>query len=298
MDKNLLKYMAFVETVDRGSFTRAAKSLHYAQSSVSKMVADLEQEWNITLLQRSKNGICLTSDGEKILPLARKILQDFREMEAQIDQINGLERGMIRIGSFSSVAIHWLPEIFARFQKQYPGIEYEILMGDYSEIEHWIEEGRVDCGFLRLPCARELDAISLNRDEYFVVMPEEHPLAACDKIRYEDLEGEPFLLLEHGGRTEVSELLDKHGAHPDIRFTTWEDFAIMSMAEKGLGIGILSGLILRRNPYRIAVRPLAEPYYREIGIVVRDQEQLSSATQRFIRYLQGLDMFDRGVVNE
>ena len=66
MENPLLKYLAFVKTVETGSFTRAAQALSYAQSSISKMVADLEQEWGMTLLERSKSGVCLTSAGAQV----------------------------------------------------------------------------------------------------------------------------------------------------------------------------------------------------------------------------------------
>lgn len=285
MDNNLLKYMAFVKTVETGSFTRAAEKLNYAQSSVSKMIADLEKEWGILLLERDRNGVCLTSAGEQILSYARKVIRDFEELEGCVDQLNGVQRGIVRIGTFSSVAIHWLPNIFAEFQRDYPGIEYELLLGDYDEVEQWIEEGRVDCGFLRLTKKIRLDTISLKRDEYKVVLPEEHPLAQRERIPVRELEGQPFLLLEHGGKTEVSELLEESHVHPQIRFTTWEDFAIMSMVEKGLGIGILPDMILKRVPYRMAVRPLEQPYYREIGLAMKSREHLTPATQKFIEYL-------------
>ena len=285
MDNNLLKYLAFVKTVETGSFTKAAQNLNYAQSSISKMVADLEKEWGLTLLERSRNGICLTSAGEQILPLARTILNDFHALEGCIDQINGIQSGIVRIGTFSSVAINWLPDIFAELQKAYPGIDYEMLLGDYTEVEHWIEEGRVDCGFLRLPTAPGLDTISLKKDEYKVVLPLNHPLVQKEKIDIHDLENQPFLLLEHGGKTEVSELLERDHVHPDIRFTTWEDFAIMAMAEKGLGIGILPDMILKRIPYKLEIRSLEVPYYREIGLAMKNRNRLTPATQKFIEYL-------------
>lgn len=286
MDNNLLKYLAFVKTVEKGSFTKAAQDLNYAQSSISKMVSDLEKEWGLTLLERSRNGICLTSAGEQILPLARTILNDFQALEGCVDQINGIQSGIVRIGTFSSVAINWLPDIFAELQKDYPGIDYEMLLGDYTEVEHWIEEGRVDCGFLRLPTSATLDTISLKQDEYKVVLPVNHPLAQKEKIDILDLENQPFLLLEHGGKTEVSELLERNHVHPDIRFTTWEDFAIMAMAEKGLGIGILPDMILKRIPYRLEIRSLKEPYYREIGLAMKNRNRLTPATQKFIEYLK------------
>jgi DNA-binding transcriptional LysR family regulator len=285
MDNPLLKYLAFVKTVEKGSFTRAAESLNYAQSSISKMIADLEKEWGMTLLVRSRNGVCLTSAGEQVLPLLRKVLNDYNNLEGQICKMNGIEAGVVRIGTFSSVAINWLPNIFAKLQNDYPGIEYEILLGDYDEVERWIEEGRVDCGFLRLPTLPTFDTLSLKQDEYKVILPVGHPLAENQTVAIEDLNDLPFLLLEHGGKTEVSDLLEFYRVHPDIRFTTWEDFAIMAMAEKGLGVGILPDLILRRIPYNIEIRPLKDPYYRSIGLAMKNRNHLTPAVTKFIEYL-------------
>ena len=285
MENPLLKYLALVKTVEKGSFTKAAEDLHYAQSSVSKMIADLEAEWGMTLLERSKSGVCLTSAGEQLLPYLRKALCGYDELAGQILRMKGLETGTVRIGTFSSVAINWLPNIFSKLQKDYPGIEYEMLLGDYEEVEHWIEEGRVDCGFVRLPTAYSFDTITLTQDAYKVILPVGHPLAEKESIPLIDLDCQPFLLLEHGGKTEVSDLLNTHHIAPDIQFTTWEDFAIMAMVEKGLGIGILPDLILRRIPYQIEIRPLAEPYYRTIGLVMKNRKHLTPAVRKFMEYL-------------
>ncbi len=286
MDNNLLKYMAFVKTVDTGSFTKAAESLNYAQSSISKMIADLEKEWGISLLERNKKGVCLTSAGKEILPYARKIISDFEEIQQKVNAINGIQTGIVRIGTFSSVAINWLPDVFAKFQEDYPGIDYEMLLGDYDEVERWINEGRVDCGFLRLPVNSDFDVISLKQDEYKAVLPIDHPLAKKEGLDYEDLNDQPFLLLEHGGKTEVSELLEKNHVYPNVRFTTWEDYAIMAMVEKGLGIGVLPEMILKRIPYQIAIRSFKNPYFREIGLAMKDRTKLTPAAWKFIEYLK------------
>ena len=100
------------------------------------MIADLEKEWGISLLQRNKKGVCLTSSGKQLLPYARKILSDFEEMQQKVYAINDIQSGTVRIGTFSSVAINWLPNIFSKFQKDYPGIDYEMLLGDYDEVEN------------------------------------------------------------------------------------------------------------------------------------------------------------------
>lgn len=289
MDQNLQKYQAFITTVDCGSFTKAAEILGYAQSSISKMIADLETEWKIALLERSRSGVQLTSDGLSMLPYARELLNSYRRVQEQAASLSGVATGLIRIGTFSSVAAHWLPSIIKSFQRDYPGIRYELLLGDYGEIEQWIFEGRVDCGFLRLPTRAEYETVSLGKDEYVAVLPMDHPLTQKEVLSPHDLDGQPFMLLEHGGKTEVSKLLEKHRVQPDIRFTTWDDYAIMSMVESGLGIGVLPRLILRRIPYQVEIRSFSDPFFREIGLAMKNSGTSSVTVQRFVQYLQYRD---------
>lgn len=286
MENPLLKYLAFVKAVEKGSFTAAAASLNYTQSSVSKMIADLEKESGLILLERGKSGVSLTSAGVQMLPFIRNLLNEYDTLEGQVHRILGLETGIVRIGTFASVAINLLPDIFANLKRDYPGIEYELLLGDYSEVEHWLEEGRVDCGFLPLPTLQGFESRELKKDEYKVVLPVHHPFTQRTAIDIEELNGLPFLLLEHGGKTEVSDLLEEAHVRPDIAFTTWEDFAIMAMVEKGLGISILPDMILHRIPYRIEIRPLVKPYYRTIGLATKSQRKLPPAVEKFIEALE------------
>ncbi len=286
MDMNLQKYLSFVKTAEHGSFTKAAEMLNYTQSGISRMIADLEKEWGVTLLERSKNGVKPTSDGLKLLPYARNLCAEFDKLKMQVDELNGLQSGLIRIGTFSSVATHWLPNIIKEFQKDYPNIDYELLLGDYTEIEEWMHTGRVDCGFLRLPTHSEFETIFLEKDRLMAIIPENHPLKDCDKFPVSALCDEPFMLLEKGAKAEISEIFEKNNLVPNVKFTTWDDYAVMSMVESGLGISILPELILKRVPYRIIAKELDVPAYRNIGLALRDTKTASLAVKRFIEYIQ------------
>lgn len=285
MDMNIQKYMAFVKTVEYGSFTKAAEILNYSQSGISRMINDLEKEWNIILLERGRSGVKLTSDGMKLLPFAKNVCAEYDKLQMEVSDLTGLQSGLIRIGTFSSVATHWLPNIIREFQKAYPNIDYELLLGDYTEIEEWILDGRVDCGFLRLPTHPDLETIFLEQDRLLAVLPQDHPLAHLDRFPVTALCEEPFMLLEKGAKAEISEIFDRCNLTPNVHFTTWDDYAIMSMVESGLGISILPELILRRIPYRIVARELSVPAYRKIGIALRSKKNASLAVKRFLDYL-------------
>lgn len=288
MDMNIQKYLALAKTVEYGSFTKAAEILNYSQSGISRMINDLEKEWKVSLLERGRNGVRLTSDGLKLLPFVQNVCSEYQKLQSQVDELNGLQTGLIRIGTISSTATHWLPRIIQEFQKDYPNIDYELLLGDYTEIENWILEGRVDCGFLRLPTHAEFETIFIKQDKLLVILPENHPMAAFERFPVSALCDYPFMLLEKGAKAEVSEIFERNHISPKIHFTTWDDYAIMSMVESGLGISILPQMILQRIPYRIVARELDVPAYRDIAIALRDKKSASIAVKRFLEYISTL----------
>ena len=285
MDTNILKYQAFIKAVEYGSFTKAGETLRYSQSGISRMIGDLENEWGLTLLERGRGGVRLTSDGEKLLPYARNLCADYEKLQMQADDLRGVRSGTIKIGTFSSVATHWLPKIFKSFEEDYPGIDFEMLLGDYTEIETWILEGRVDCGFLPLPANPAFETVIMADDPLLAVLPKNHPLAALDRVPLEALCREPFMLVEKGGRADVSDLMKKYHIKPNVRFTTWDDYSVMSMVESGLGVSILPQLILKRQSYEIAVRELDVEAYRTIVFALRDKSSASAAVKKFIEYI-------------
>lgn len=94
------------------------------------------------------------------------------------------------------------------------------------------------------------------------------------------------MLLEKGAKAEISAVFEKNHVEPKVHFTTWDDYAIMSMVESGLGISILSELILKRVPYRVIAKELDVPAYRDIGFVLRSEKNASLAVKRFMQYLK------------
>ncbi|MEE1352790.1 MAG: LysR family transcriptional regulator [Acutalibacteraceae bacterium] len=285
MDINLQKLEALLAAVDTGSITAAGEKLSYSQSGVSRMIGDLEREWGVNLLERDKRGVRLTSDGERLIPRVRAVCQEYARLMTEVDDLHGLRTGKIRIGTFSSIATHYLPDILRAFRRDYPGMEYELLLGDYTEIEDWIRTGRVDLGFLRLPTDPQFSTRKILQDELMAILPEGHSLAEKQRVPASALCDEPFMLLEKGARAEVSNVFEREGLKPNVVFTTWDDYAVLSMVESGLGLSILPSLILQRIDYHVAIRGLEEPAYRDIGVAWKGGEDTPLAVERFLSYL-------------
>ena len=285
------KCRALLCAIDKGSITAAADAMGYTISGISRMMAALESEVGFPLLRRGREGVTPTNECLRLLPSLREMVAQAEQCRQMAGELRGVMSGTIAIGTFSSVATHWLPNMICAFQKDYPNIDFEILMGDYPEIEQWILQGRADYGFLHLPTRPELKVMELARDELMAVLPEEHPLARLEKVPVAALAEQPFILLDKAGNRdrEVMQVFEQAGAAPRVRFTTLDDYAVMSMVEHGLGVSILPQLVLRRIPYRIALRPLAQPAFRRIGLVMRRGEEPSPAAKKFLEYLSFRD---------
>ncbi|GGO01365.1 LysR family transcriptional regulator [Saccharibacillus kuerlensis] len=285
------RYEAFLKTLETGSLTKAAAALGYTQSSISHMLNAMEKEWRLTLLIRDRSGIRLTSDGQRLLPYIRNVVQAHRELIDETANLQGLRSGLIRLATFTSAAVNWLPGLIQTFQQEHPGVDFELLHGHYTDIENWLDTGQADCGFQRLPVRADFESRFLAQDRLLVILPEHHPLAGEECFPVEALGEEPFLLLEEGTVNEIRGIFELHGIHPKVRFTARDDYTIISMVESGLGISILPELVLNRTPYRVVQKELSVPAYRRLGICLRSREDASPALQKFLEHVEAYPGF-------
>ncbi len=217
-----------------------------------------------------------------MLPRVRGVCNAQRELTEGVGELHGLASGTVRVGVFNSVAVHWLPRIMKSFLGKYPNIRFEVLNHiEYRQIEEWITGGQVDCGFVALPAAQELETLFLRRDEHMAVLPADHPLAGADSYPIARFGQDPVVQLEDERDREVADIMERFRVKPNIRYRVNDDYAVMSMVECGLGVSVLTGLVMRRTPYRVATLHLDPPQYREIGLAVRSFRALTPAAARF-----------------
>jgi DNA-binding transcriptional LysR family regulator len=278
-------YYAFIKTIETGSFTKAAEELGYTQSAISQMVHSLEEELSTILILRSRTGITLTPDGEEFLPYIKKICNSHRELKEKIKEMEGLESGHIRIGVFSSVSCHWLPGMIKDFKGQYNAVHFELHQGDYTEIADWIKEGSVDFGFVNPKAVSNLTTIPLQEDEMLAVLPKDHALSQKNEVTLKELIDEPYILLDEGEISEPLTIFKQNNFEPNIQYRVHDDYAIMSMIEKGLGISILPRLVLNRCPYNIVTKGIYPSFSRTISLAYKDKRVLPIASRYFIDFI-------------
>ena len=281
------KYQMFLKTVECGSFSRAAEELNFTQSGVSHAVQALEDELGITLLSRNRGGVVLTADGRALLPRVEALCAAHHALMQSAADLKGLDAGLVKVATFSSVSAQWLPSILKSFGDVYPNIEFEVVDADfYGQTEEWILQGKVDCGFLRLPSAKSLCAHPLYRDELQVVVPCDHVYAQEDPFPASELAEEPFILLEEGEDYEIMAAFDKLGIRPHVKYTAREDRTILAMVSEGLGISLLPRLMVSHSPLPVQVCRAPLQFDRTIGIGVKDEKALSKSTRLFVDYVR------------
>lgn len=279
------RYIALQKIMELGSFTKAAEALGYTQSSISQMIASLENELSIKLLIRSRHGVKLTIEGTELYPFIERTILQYRAMQEKVNEIKGLETGIIRVGTFSSITCHWMPQLIKGFQQRYPNVQFLFHQGDYTSIQEWIKTGAVDFGFVTPPAVTDLETIIMKDGEMLAILPKNHPLADRTSIRVGEISKDPYILMEEGHFSEPLNAFEAAGLKPNIKYTIHDDYAVMTMVEADLGVSILAELVLQRTNFDIAKIPLDPPIYRTLAIAYKDRHSLPVASQYFIKYL-------------
>jgi DNA-binding transcriptional LysR family regulator len=258
----------------------------YTQSGITHLLNSLEKECGLKLVIRDRQGAYATADGERLIPFFQAICNSKYNLDVKLGEIHRIESGKIRIATFASVSAQWLPEMIKRFKFDHPRIQFDLLHGTNRENEEWLINGRVDCAFVRVPANPELFAIKLYQDPLVAVLPDGHELADMPFFPVAALTRYPYIRLFDGTIDEIDEIFTAHGVKPNVEFTVIDDYAIMAMVEKGLGISILPELVIKGTSRKIVAKKLEIPANREFGIAVGNVQQLSKSTKKFISYVE------------
>ena len=220
----IAKLRALMNAVENGSLKAAAEAMGCTQSAVSHMIASLEDELGFRLLRRGRSGAKLTDEGERLLGAARGLLSAEEQLRQTAASIRGLDQGTVRIGAFTSVAVHWLPPVLKEFQRDYPNVEFKLLNGDYHDVNEWLADGSVDIGFVALPCELKCETIALMEDRLLAILPRHSRFENYPKFPLVECETEPFISLLQSSDHDARRALEAAGVKPNVRFYTKDDY--------------------------------------------------------------------------
>jgi DNA-binding transcriptional LysR family regulator len=238
MELRQLEYL--VAVVDDGGFTRAAQRLHVAQPGVSAQIRRLEAELGQELLERSSRGVFPTPAGEAVLPYARAVLEAAAGVRLAVDEISGLLRGRVAVGTVTSYGRLPVPELLAEFHRRHPAVEITLGEDTSDRLLDAVRAGRLDLAVAASadPLPAGIGALTLIDAELAAAVAHDDPLASREAITLATLATRELVCLPHGtGIRAALEAATGGAAH--VAYEASDPRVVADLAEQGLGVAVL-----------------------------------------------------------
>lgn len=288
----LLTYQVFKTVADQGSFRKAADILGLTPSAISHAISAMEKELGFAILNRSKNGVTLTSYGERLLPYVNGVLNSDESLQQVIAEFNGLKQGRIRIGCFSSVCTNWMPQIMHSFQEEYPAITIELFQGTYDDVAYWIRNGIADIGFLSVSSAGDIPIEPLYKDPLICVVPKGMKRSGGDgAMSIDELRGQEFVTQRESTDADIQKFMKENDLNVKSNYHVVDDLSTIAMVANDFGICLMPEMVMNDIPYEVDCYPLAEEAYRIVGIAAMDLDNMAPAVRTF--YLHVLEQYQQ-----
>ena len=285
------KIQAILMAVERGSLTAAAAELGYTQSGLTHMMNALEEELGLNLLVRGKNGVRFSPAGKELLPRMQALLDASDELERGAEQLRERNFSTLRLGAYSSVARGWIPSILASFRRSSPDTDVVMDVGGNEDLYEKLKNDQLDCAIVsfREGLGASLRYVPLARDRLVAVLPPDTPLEN-GRFPLAQFAGKEFLMPSFGFDQDILPLFERglENTAARVRVTRLDDAAIVSMVEHGLGVSILSELIMEDMSGKVLAAPLEPDACRRLGIVFSERRESDRNVRRFVHCAQSV----------
>ena len=235
-----LKLLAAV--AEAGSVTEAGKRLHVTQSALSHQLRDAEERLGTALFLRLGKRMVLTRAGERLLISAKRVLEELKNAEAQIQGMNGDTRGVIRLSTECYTCYHWLPPLLNKFHRKFSKVEVNIDVIASRYPAQALLDGHLDVAIMADPPPnKSLRLTPMFEDEMVLVMAPKHRLLSNGHVYPRDFAGETILIYPpREESTFLCKILRPAGVEPQRIIEVPLTEAIIEMAAAGTGIGLLA----------------------------------------------------------
>lgn len=265
MDSKKLEIL--MTAADLGSLTRASEVFGYTQSGLTHMMDALEREVGFPLLQRSHNGIQLSEHGAMLMPAIREFLQANANLENQIRAIASQKNEVIRIAAYSSIAMHWMPEVLYRFKRLCPDISVDLRMVDHAlEPFEMLESGQTDIIFASRQHYAFCEWTPLYDDRMYAILPLDYPLNGRSSFPVEEFAGQEFLMPYGRFDMDVKAVLEPLGVKVNAKLSRVDDETLIRMVSCGLGVSMMTELMIRGRTDDVLCVPVTPAARRELGM--------------------------------
>ena len=265
MDAKKLEIL--MTAVDLGSFSKASQVVGYTQSGLTHLVNSLEREIGLPLIRRSHNGISLTRQGEALMPAIREYLKANTNLQNKIQAVTEQQTETIRIAAYASIAMHWMPEILYRFRRICPKVNVDLRMVDNAlEPFELLQDDKTDVIFASRQKYGGCDWLPLYRERMYAILPRNYPLEGRETFPLEELEGKDFLMPYGRFDLDVHAALDRVDVRIREKAAYVDDETVIRMVSKGLGVSMMTELMIRGRTDDVLCVPVIPETIRELGM--------------------------------
>ena len=279
----------FLSVAKHLNFTRAGEEVNLSQPSVSVRIQQLESELGVKLFEQLGKQVRLTEAGSLLIPHARRVMTAVEDAKQTIYELQGLERGCLRIGASTTPGMYLIPKTIAHFKAQYPKIDIQLGIKDTRQIEAAVARNEFDFGFVGGHLAgEEVDVQPWLTDQLVLVVAPTHPLARKKSVKPEYLRKERFIFREPGSATRAT--IVSHLQESKLVVETIMEMenpeSVKKAVQSGLGVAFISTFAVEselKAKSLVAVDVRGLDIRRELKIVYRKDKHLGRAAQTFIK---------------
>jgi DNA-binding transcriptional LysR family regulator len=279
MDVRQLRYLDAVAR--RRSFTQASRDLHLAQSALSQQVGRLERELGVELLRRTTRSVEVTEAGEVVLARARRALAELDGVRADLDALQGLVRGTLRLGGVPQIGSIHAVALIAEFTSAHPGVAITVRDDVAFTLLGQLRSGELDLVIaLADPDGLDgLEGIRLLDDELVLIAPLDHPLARAKRVPVQRLAAEA--LVTYGTGSALSDALLALVPGGRVVAEANDLATVRELTAHGLGVTLMPRSVVASHDDSLAVLPLSPRQMLPVALVWRAGERPTPAAQAF-----------------
>lgn len=280
------KYEVILEVVKTCNISKAAKNLNYSQSAISQTIKSFENDMGFPIFKRTNSGVQLLPAAKDVVRSLEIIHQENQRLYQLSDAMTQSEIGTVRIGSFISFAMTYLPKILQDFTTKYPKIKFEIFTGNQQEIHEKLSRSELDIAFTSMYGMEEFSYQVYLKDEFVVVLPRDHPFVTEPSIPINSIVDQTYILAGEKFDFEIGNIIHSLNLEPQYTFEIFDEMVALKLIEAGFGISIFSKFFLDSIPNHVdvAIRPIKERYYRSLVIAKNPNTYSSAASDIFNRF--------------